>query len=305
MIIGVTIGGNSITTTKIETKTNSILENTLVTIPIDNKADANTIIEQWICSLQKVISTFTEEEFLEGIGIAIPGPFDYHNGIFAFKMNQKYTSLFCINIKEIIVKKLQLTDHIPVRFYNDAACFGIGEVWKGKLKTIQRGLGIILDTGFGATFLYHGLPVLSGEEIPKDGELYHIPYKDGIADDYFSTRWLINRYNRCSTTTTITTIKELIKVSLNNDLVALQTFNKFSENLADFLAPWLKSYNAEAISIGGSISNAWPFFGKSLEKRLRTQGSTVKIYKSDLQEKAILLGSARLINDIFYKGLPF
>lgn len=302
MILGVDIGGNYITVAGIETKTNKLSETNQVSISVDNKANADEILERWLFALQKAMDTL--EEPLQGIGIAIPGPFDYYNGIFAFKMQQKYTSLFCLNIKEILKKKLQLPDDLPVRFYNDAACFGIGEVWKGKLKSIRRGLGITLGAGFGATFLFHGLPLLSGEGIPKDGELYHIPYKDGIADDFFSTRWFIKRYKEL-TNITIKNIEDLTEASLKNDALVQQIFNEFSENLGDFLNPWLQSYNAEAIVIGGSIAKAWPFFAVHLEKRLHLLGCTIKIHKSELKEKAILLGSARLVDDTFYKGLPF
>ncbi|WP_106794750.1 ROK family protein [Aquimarina sp. Aq78] len=303
MILGVDIGGNYITVAGIDTKTNKLSEANLVSITVDNTAEADEILERWLFALQKVIDTLVDDP-LEGIGIAIPGPFDYYNGIFAFKMQQKYASLFCINIKEILKKKLQLSDDIPIRFYNDAACFGIGEVWRGKLKSIRRGLGIILGAGFGASFLFHGLPILSGDGIPKDGELYHIPYKDGIADDYFSTRWFIKRYKEI-TDTTIDNVKELTEASLKNDVAVQQVFNEFSENLAEFLSPWLKSYNAEAIVIGGNIAKAWPFFANELEKKINAQDCLVKIHKSELQEKAILLGSARLVNDTFYKGLAF
>ncbi|WP_103865036.1 ROK family protein [Aquimarina sp. I32.4] len=302
MILGVDIGGNYITVAGIDPKTNKLSETNLVSITVDNKASADDILERWIFALQKVIDTL--ETSMEGIGIAIPGPFDYHNGIFAFKMQQKYDALFCLNIKELLKKKLQLSDDIPMRFYNDAACFGIGEVWRGKLKSIRRGLGITLGAGFGASFLFHGLPILSGDGIPKDGELYHIPYKDGIADDYFSTRWFTKRYKEI-TNTTINNVKELTEASLQNDVAVQQVFDEFSENLAEFLSPWLKSYDAEAIVIGGSIAKAWPFFAATLEKRLNEQKCFIKIHKSELQEKAILLGSARLVNDTFYKGLPF
>ncbi|WP_103071981.1 ROK family protein [Aquimarina sediminis] len=303
MILGVDIGGNYITVAGIDTKTNKILETSFVSISVDSKAEANEILDRWLFALRKVIDTLNNEP-LEGIGIAIPGPFDYHNGIFAFKMEQKYASLFCLNIKEILKKKLQLSDDIPIRFYNDAACFGIGEVWRGKLKSIKRGLGITLGAGFGATFLFHGLPLLSGDGIPKDGELYHITYKDGIADDYFSTRWFVKRYKEI-TDASINNVKELTEASLENDVAVEQVFDEFSQNLADFLSPWLKSYDAEAIVIGGSIAKAWPFFASNLEKKLNSHNCFVKIFKSELQEKAILLGSARLVNDTFYKGLAF
>lgn len=93
MILGVDIGGNYITVAGIDTKTNKLSEANLVSITVDNTAEADEILERWLFALQKVIDTLVDDP-LEGIGIAIPGPFDYYNGIFAFKMQQNMLLFF-------------------------------------------------------------------------------------------------------------------------------------------------------------------------------------------------------------------
>ncbi len=302
MILGVDIGGSHITVARIDTKNHEIPDSNLISIKVDSTAQASEIIDQWIYALQKSIDALGNES-LEGICIALPGPFDYHQGIFAYKMKNKFTSLFGINIKQIISERLALSATTPLRFYNDAACFGIGEFWKGKLKSTEKALAITLGTGFGATFLLQGLPVLSGDGVAKNGELYNIPFKNGIADEYFSTRWFTKKYKE-ATGITIRGVKDLITDS-NSNLYADQIFNEFSRNLATFLSPWLKEYNAEAVVIGGNISKAWSSFADNLNIELKNQGCTTKIYQSELKEKAILLGGARLVNNIFYESLCF
>lgn len=302
MILGVDIGGSHITVARIDTKNHEIPDSNLISIKVDSTAQASEIIDQWIYTLQKSIDALGNES-LEGICIALPGPFDYHQGIFAYKMKNKFTSLFGINIKQIISERLALSATTPLRFYNDAACFGIGEFWKGKLKSTEKALAITLGTGFGATFLLQGLPILSGDGVAKNGELYNIPFKNGIADEYFSTRWFTKKYKE-ATGITIRGVKDLITDS-NSNLYADQIFNEFSRNLATFLSPWLKEYNAEAVVIGGNISKAWSSFADNLNIELKNQGCTTKIYQSELKEKAILLGGARLVNNIFYESLCF
>ncbi|WP_025667900.1 ROK family protein [Aquimarina megaterium] len=302
MILGVDIGGSHITVARIDTKNHKIPDSNLISIKVDSTAQASEIIDQWIYALQKSIDALDNEP-LEGICIAIPGPFDYHQGVFAYKMKNKFTSLFGIDIKEIISKRLTLSDTTPLRFYNDAACFGIGEFWKGKLKSTEKALAITLGTGFGATFLLQGLPILSGDGVPENGELYNIPFKNGIADEYFSTRWFIKKYKE-ATGITIRGVKDLITDSNSNPYTD-QIFTEFSRNLATFLSPWLKEYNADAVVIGGNISKAWNSFAEHLNTELKNQGCTTKIYQSELKEKAILLGGARLVNNIFYQSLCF
>ncbi|PKV52397.1 glucokinase [Aquimarina sp. MAR_2010_214] len=304
MILGVDIGGSHITVARIDIKNHEIPDSNLISTKVDSTAQANEIIDQWIHILQKSIDSLNEDkESLEGLCIALPGPFDYYQGIFAYKMENKFTALLGINIKKIIIERLALSDTIPLRFYNDAACFGIGESWKGKLKSAEKALAITLGTGFGATFLSQGLPMLSGDGVPENGELYNIPFKNGIADEYFSSRWFIKKYKE-ATGITISGVKDLItdtKSSPHTD----QIFEEFSRNLAIFLSPWLKGYNADAVVIGGNISKAWNSFADNLNAELKNQGCNTKIYQSELKEKAILLGGARLVNNIFYESLCF
>ncbi|WP_438711492.1 ROK family protein [Aquimarina muelleri] len=302
MILGVDIGGSHITVAGIETQNHEILDTNLVSIKVDSTAQANDIIDNWIYALQKSIAISKKEE-LEGICIALPGPFDYNRGVFAYTMEHKFTSLYGLNIKKIIAQRLSLSDNIPLRFYNDAACFGIGEAWKGKLKFAKKAIAITLGTGFGTTFLSEGLPVLHGNGVPKNGELYNIPFKDGIADEYFSTRWFIKKYESL-TGITINGVKDLTNSSETNICIT-QVFEEFSSNLATFLLPWLQGYHVDAIVIGGNISKAWDFFAHDLKQKLENQGCFIKIHQSDLKEKAILLGGARLVNDTFYKSLCF
>lgn len=302
MILGVDIGGSHITVAGIETQNHEILDSNLVSIKVDSTAKANNIIDNWIFALQKSIA-ISKEKPLEGICIAIPGPFDYHKGIFAYTMEHKFTSLYGLNIKKIIAQRLSLSDDIPLRFYNDAACFGIGEAWKGKLKSAKKSIAITLGTGFGTTFLSEGLPVLHGNGVPENGELYNIPFKDGIADEYFSTRWFVKKYKDL-TGITINGVKDLTNNPEPNTYIT-QIFEEFSSNLATFLLPWLQGYEVDAIVIGGNISKAWDFFAQNFKQKLEKQGCFTKIYQSDLKEKAILLGGARLVNDAFYKSLCF
>ncbi len=83
---------------------------------------------------------------------------------------------------------------LTMRFLNDATSFAVGEAWLGEGRGFQKVVVVTLGTGFGSAFVEDGVPVVSGDEVPKEGCLWHLPFKEGIADDYFSTRWFIGEY---------------------------------------------------------------------------------------------------------------
>ncbi len=68
----------------------------------------------------------------------MPGPFDYEKGISFIKDQNKYESLYGLNVKEMMAERLGVsTDHI--RLMNDAGCFLQGEVMGGRCPRVQDG----------------------------------------------------------------------------------------------------------------------------------------------------------------------
>jgi len=133
------------------------------------------------------------------------------------------------------------------------------------------------------------------------GCIYHIPYRDGIADDYFSTRGLLGRY-KSATGRELNGVRELAEL-VSSDKIVSDLFNDFGENAGLFLAPYLKKFKAEILVIGGNISHAYALFGNVFENRLKKEGYTGEVAISTLKEDAALLGSAYLLDDSFWKSV--
>ncbi|WP_271783772.1 ROK family protein [Aquimarina algiphila] len=299
MVLGVDIGGSHISVAIIdEKKPNQIQQ--IYTMKVGHKDDLNLILESWMCTIDLAIDNLGGEK-LKGIGIAIPGPFDYKNGIFPKKGESKFDTLCNVNLKSCIIEKLNLDPSVFVRFYNDAACFGIGEAWVGELIPYQKSIAITLGTGLGATFLNKGVPLTKGKGVPLYGELYHLPFGDGIADTHFSTQWFQRRYKEI-TGQDIAGVKELIACK-EHLKITTQIFKEFAQNLAFFLSSWIQDFDAEGIVIGGNISNAWSFFEKELYTAFNVLRIEIPIHKSKLQENAALMGGARLTDNHFYNIL--
>jgi hypothetical protein len=104
------------------------------------------------------------------IGLAMPGPFDYPNGISMIRGLDKYESLYGLNIREALRERLIQRD-IPIRFENDAACFGLREARSGSAKAHRRLIAITLGTGLGACFVVDKQLVTTGVGVPPNGYL--------------------------------------------------------------------------------------------------------------------------------------
>lgn len=298
--IGADIGGSHITSAAIDLGSGKILRETITERAVNNQASASTIIGIWADALLNVLSKVPFER-VRGIGFAMPGPFDYVRGICYIKGVAKYENLYGFNITDAISSSLNVPDSFLIRFMNDASSFAVGEAWAGSAKNASRSLSITLGTGFGSAFIADRIPIVDGPLVPKIGCVYHLPYRDGIADDYFSTRGLLGRYKE-ATGKKLAGVKELARL-VSADKNVSELFTDFGENLGLFLAPWLKGFGAEIIVIGGNISHAYKLFGGVFEERLKKENCNCKVALSELKEDAALLGSAYLLNVDFWKSV--
>lgn len=104
---------------------------------------------------------------LKGIGFAMPGPFDYVNGICLMRGVSKYENLYGINVGDELCKFLALKSRQDVRFINDVSAFAIGEAKAGKAAGAARSMVITIGTGIGSAFIRNGIPVVSGSSVPE------------------------------------------------------------------------------------------------------------------------------------------
>jgi glucokinase len=256
----------------------------------------------WTDALKKTLSGIGMDD-LVGIGFAMPGPFDYEKGIALFERVAKYESLYNVNVVEYLRKSLGLKNDIPVRFMNDATSFAVGEAWIGKSAGFHKSIALTLGTGFGSAFIENGVPVLERDDVPQLGCIWHLPYKDGIADDYFSTRWYIKEYAG-KTGKTLHGVKEISEAA-KTDVNAKELFVQFGDNLGKFLGPWIKKFCAEVLVIGGNMAGAYKLFGSPFEKSLEAQKIKIVVQLSELKENAALIGSARLLEPEFWEKVKF
>lgn len=301
IVIGCDIGGSHITSVAVDLGTGTLIGKSMATQKINNQATADVILENWAVAIKKSIATVGQGD-ISGIGMAMPGPFDYNNGIALFTgSNAKFQALNGINVAQGLNDKLALPGGVTVRFMNDATAFAVGEAWQGKTAGSARSVSITLGTGFGSAFIIHGIPAVEGDDVPELGCVWHLPFKNGIADDYFSTRWFVKRYEEKSGWS-LAGVKEIAD-RVPSDPKALETFLEFGQNLGLFLGPRLKQFKADTLVIGGNISAAYQLFSYDFEKTLKNQRLDISVHISELKENAALIGSARLFENDFWTNI--
>ena len=293
--IGVDVGGSHIVSAAVNLNTFEILPKTTFSFKINNKASKDLILKDWSMAINKTIESASMYDKVD-IGFAIPGPFHYSKGIAMFEGgNDKYESLYKVSIPDELPNYIN-SDKVNLRFLNDATSFGVGVSTQGKAKNYKRVIVVTLGTGFGSAFIKDGVPQVNTKEVPKGGCLWDKPFKSGISDDYFSTRWCIDRYHELSSEL-VKGVKEIAEA--NNDYSKI-VFNEFGSNMTEFMIPFMKKFQPGIIVMGGNISKASHLFLPSFKNKLQKAGLQVDFEISTLMEDAAIIGSAKLFDPIFW-----
>ena len=298
LAIGIDVGGSHISCKLYDLMNNKLLSDGLLSQPIDNSGEKDEILDTFERLLKPLWSDLHMKD-LAGIGMAFPGPFDYVSGIGLYTgENAKYMHLKGVNIRKELSRRLDIQPE-SIRFINDATAFALGEYFNGTLQKVAKGLAITLGTGFGAAFLSDGIPVIRDKSVPRAGCLWHLPFEDGIADDYFSTRGLISRFET-SAGIQVQGVKEISELYPEN-AYARRVFTDFGCKLARFLRPWIERFGVEKLVIGGNISKAFSRFEGPL--RVELDRKEMKIHPSSLLEDSAIIGSAVLLKNEFYAAI--
>ena len=281
-VIGVDIGGSHISAGIVNLKKRELVENSVIRRNVNSKGSAEEILDTWT----EVIEQLFSGDYLlqKKIGMALPGPFNYQEGICLIKGVDKFESLFNLNLKKLLAEKLGIATE-NILMMNDASCFLKGEVFGGAAIGSDNVIGITLGTGLGSARFHSGHTF--------EGDLYFAPFKDGVTEDYISSRWFLKRYKEI-TGHTAKNVKELTgKILQEPEIKTL--FEEFGKNLGEVLYSYAQKYNCETIVIGGNIANAWELFFRET-KTILDRLPAVTIKKAKLGEDGALIGAASLWN---------
>lgn len=277
-IIAADIGGTHITVAVVHTQQWFIQEGSLIRNPVDSRADAKSILSAWAAPFNTAIRNNPSTSPLY-IGVAIPGPFEYEKGISRMHNQDKYDSLYGMDIRSEIATRICVKG-ANIRFINDAAAFLQGEIFAGEHNGHAKMLGITLGTGLGSAVWEKGSNAV-------DADLWKTPYLDSNMEEYLVTRWFVRK-----------TMQHGLKVNGLRELLQLRSqyafvddiLAEYSHHLLHFLQFFSEREATDKFIIGGNISNAWGIF-RSFNAHAFDR---FDIRISRLGEHAALIGAAAL-----------
>ncbi len=238
-----------------------------------------------IASVAAPLSTGT------GWAVAIPGPFDYANGVGTFEGVGKFQALRNIDLGVRLSSGLGVRSD-AVRFLNDASAYGIGEWAFGAARGHRRVICLTLGTGLGSVFLLDGREVRDGSAVPPDGHLHRVRFRGDPIEDFVSSRAIQAHYQRL--TGIRLSVERISARARAGDTMAVEVLASAMRVLGRVLATWADSFGANAIVVGGAICQAWDL----LELPLRTGMASTEpevpvLVRSQLLDAAPLLGAAQ------------
>jgi len=285
-VIALDVGGSSIKSAVVSSSRR--LDGPVATLPIDSRADADTIFATFAAAVRQHLPDTSAERLL-GVAIGCPGPFDYTAGISYISGVAKYESIYGLNIGMCLRAQLDLPT-LPILFRNDAEAAILGEARHGAGRRYRRLIGVTLGTGMGSAFVVDGLRMTEGPGVTRDGWLYHVPYHGMPADDVFSTRGLLARLRAIDST--YDSVIAFAAAAREGKTQLRHGFAAFGDDLGEFLYPFVAAFGAEAVLVLGGIAGAIDLFGASAADRL-----PVPIVVGQLGAAASLLGAADLLFD--------
>jgi glucokinase len=252
--------------------------------PVASAVYAKVASSQAFVELLYELGTEASEGTARGLSVtlAVPGPFDFKAGVSL--MRHKLPYLYGVDLREAIAARFGCKRN-EVRFLNDADAYLLGELGAGAGRGFDRVVGLTLGTGFGSAFAVHRLLVTEGLGVPKDGEIWNVPYESGIAEDYVSSRAITGNYLRRTGKTC--TVADLAAIAAG-DPAAQESFDEFGEHLGRVIGTVLPEFDAEVVVLGGGIARASGLFLQAARDGLNSESPELRV--SELKDHAALVG---------------
>ena len=201
-------------------------------IPIDSAGGREDIV----ASLREAVGNAAE------VAVAIPGPFDYANGVFLMK--HKFASVYGESFAD-----LAAGESCRFKFIHDVNGMLLGALQNPEFARFGRVALITLGTGLGFAVSVNGKLQCNAAGSPAV-PLYNRPYREGIAEDYVSKRGIMRTWSELTGKPWPDgqTVKD---VALSPE--GKEVFARTGAYLAEAASPLLTELGIECLLLGGQI----------------------------------------------------
>lgn len=236
------------------------------TIPVDSNGTREEIVKSFRVALGDMST-------LESVAIAIPGPFDYANGVFLMK--HKFAALYGESFAELV----QAPKGLKMSFIHDVNVMLRGEMTSGEAIGYKNAALVALGTGLGFSHSVDG-QIRCNQLGSPEISIYYWPYKDGILEDFVSKRGLLRLYSELSgKTVEDMTVKQIAVLASGGDKAARDCFDMAGQILAQTIEPILRERNIQCLLFGGQICKSFEYMESAVREGLKELSCLVKISK--------------------------
>lgn len=193
-----------------------------------------------------LVATFkraVEGEY-DGIGVAIPGPFDYEKGIFLMK--HKFAALYGEDFRSVT----GLPADLPIGFIHDVNAGLRGELERDPSLREGNVALITIGTGLGFSYAENGV-IATGELGSPKCNLWDMPYLDSILEDYVSRRGI-----RCRFKDGAFDVRDMAAKARRGNIDAAAAFRNAGLDLSYGAQPVLEQLGIRKVLFGGQISRS-------------------------------------------------
>ena len=199
-------------------------------------------------------------EGLLGVGVAIPGPFDYAQGVFLMK--HKFAAAYGCPFRELA----QLPEHIELRFHHDVNVLLRGSIRMLGLEKQNTAL-VTLGTGLGFAHSICG-QVQYNEMGSPARNLWNTPLKSGgILEDQISARGIRAAYFH-KTGDNTQSVLNIAQRAYSGEDAALEVFSDLGNTLGEALKDVVYELDIDMLLMGGQIAKSLSLMLRPLQNRL-------------------------------------
>ncbi|MEV1047604.1 ROK family protein [Streptomyces sp. NPDC049916] len=258
------IGGTHVTAALVDPATGLPVAGRVVRAPVSSGAGAVELLDSFAAAAHRIQAPVRADW-----GVALPGPFDYANGIGRFRGIGKFESLHGVDVGEELLRRLP--DARTLTFLNDADAFAIGEHLGGAAEGHDRSVCVTLGTGVGSSFLSDGRPVTEDPRVPPEGRAHRI-FVDGLPlEEAVSRRAIRRRYARAAGLTEragVPDVGAIADLARQGESAAAAAISESFRLLGRALAPWCVAFRPGVMVVGGSMAASWDLIGPALREGL-------------------------------------
>ena len=245
-----------------------LLDGSQQTVPINSDGSKEEIFNSLTSAVRQGVALCRYYGYSPaGVGICMPGPFNYHTGI--SNMVHKFAAIKDIPLKEVIREAMDGLD-IPIVFGHDVNTQLYGEMCGGNGQGFSNVCLVSLGTGLGFAMAAEGNVLMTPTGSPLVS-IWNLPYNGGILEDYASKRGFYNTWEMVTGVRPADemTVAEMGRLAGEGDATALEVFRRVGSFIGLNIKEKIKEYKIECLLFGGQISRSFRFMEEAVRNELK------------------------------------